>query len=127
MRVVAHSRSRRDTPDWEGFAWLDIDALLAESDVVSLHCPLTPETEGMINAERIASMKSGARVINVARGGLIDEEALAAALSAGKLAGAAIDVFPAEPKSNKDEFVSPLRGLDNVILVHSTGEVCLES
>ncbi|GAA0773873.1 phosphoglycerate dehydrogenase [Roseibium denhamense] len=98
-----------------------LDALLAEADVVSLHVPDTPATRNMFRAEQIAKMKKGAFLINNARGQVIDIDALAAALSSGHLAGAAIDVFPVEPKSNKDEFISPLRGLDNVILTPHVG------
>jgi glycerate dehydrogenase len=97
MRVIAHSRSRRDAPDWEGFAWHDIDALLAESDVVSLHCPLTPETEGMINAERLHLMKPTALLINMARGPVVVDADLAAALRDGTIAGAGLDVLDPEP------------------------------
>ncbi|MEP5419596.1 MAG: phosphoglycerate dehydrogenase, partial [Roseibium sp.] len=98
-----------------------LDALLAESDAVSLHVPDTPETQNMFGADQIAKMKKGAFLVNNARGKVIDIDALAAALKSGHLAGAAIDVFPVEPKSNKDEFVSPLRGLDNVILTPHVG------
>jgi D-3-phosphoglycerate dehydrogenase len=95
--------------------------LLAASDVVSLHLPQTPETRGMIGAAEIAAMKKGAYLINNARGTVLDIDALAAALKSGHLAGAAVDVFPKEPKSNDEEFVSPLRGLDNVILTPHIG------
>ncbi|MTH96052.1 phosphoglycerate dehydrogenase [Roseibium sp. RKSG952] len=98
-----------------------LDALLKASDVVSLHVPDTPETRNMFKEEQIRAMKPGAFLINNARGKVIDIDALAAALKDGHLAGAAIDVFPVEPKSNKDEFVSPLRGLDNVILTPHVG------
>jgi len=98
-----------------------LDALLAASDVVSLHVPDTDATRNMFGADQIAKMKKGAFLINNARGKVIDIDALAAALKSGHLAGAAIDVFPIEPKSNKDEFVSPLRGLDNVILTPHVG------
>ncbi|MEO9529016.1 phosphoglycerate dehydrogenase [Roseibium sp.] len=98
-----------------------LDNLLAQSDVVSLHVPDTPGTRNMFGAGEIAKMKKGAFLINNARGKVIDIDALAGALKSGHLAGAAIDVFPVEPKSNKDEFVSPLRGLDNVILTPHIG------
>ena len=96
-------------------------ALLAESDVVSLHVPETAETTGMIGAAAIAAMKPGACLINNSRGGVVDLEALAAALHAGHLAGAAVDVFPVEPASNKEAFVSPLQGAPNVILTPHIG------
>ncbi|MET1411493.1 phosphoglycerate dehydrogenase [Roseibium sp. HPY-6] len=98
-----------------------LDALLGEADVVSLHVPDTRETQNMFRAEQIGKMKKGAFLINNARGKVIDIDALAEALKSGHLAGAAIDVFPVEPKSNKDEFTSPLRGLDNVILTPHVG------
>lgn len=98
-----------------------LDELLAQSDVVSLHVPDTAETRNMITAAEIAKMKKGAFLINNARGKVVVIEALADALKSGHLAGAAVDVFPVEPKSNKDEFTSPLRGLDNVILTPHVG------
>ncbi|QIL43123.1 phosphoglycerate dehydrogenase [Acidovorax sp. HDW3] len=98
-----------------------LPALLAASDIVSLHVPELPSTQWMVGAAEIAQMKPGAILINASRGTVVEIEPLAAALKAGKLLGAAVDVFPAEPKSNKDEFVSPLRGLDNVILTPHIG------
>ncbi|WP_269581009.1 phosphoglycerate dehydrogenase [Roseibium sp. Sym1] len=98
-----------------------LDSLLEASDVVSLHVPDTEATRNMFGADEIAKMKKGSFLINNARGKVVDIDALAAALKSGHLAGAAIDVFPVEPKSNKDEFVSPLRGLDNVILTPHVG------
>jgi D-3-phosphoglycerate dehydrogenase len=98
-----------------------LHALLEASDVVSLHLPQTPETRGMIGRAEIAAMKKGAYLINNARGTVLDIDALADALKSGHLAGAAVDVFPSEPKSNDEEFVSPLRGLDNVILTPHVG------
>jgi D-3-phosphoglycerate dehydrogenase len=95
--------------------------LLAESDVVSLHVPETPETFRMIGAAEIAAMKPGAYLINNSRGTVVDLDALAEALRAKKLRGAAIDVFPHEPASNAERFVSPLQGLDNVILTPHVG------
>ncbi len=98
-----------------------LEELLANSDVVSLHIPDTSETRGMIGHSEIRAMKRGAYLINNARGKVVNIDALAAALADGHLAGAAIDVFPVEPKSNSDKFVSPLQGLDNVILTPHVG------
>lgn len=98
-----------------------LDALLAESDVVSLHVPETSETEGMFGAAEIAKMKPGSFLINNARGLVVDLDAAAAALKSGHLLGAAIDVFPVEPRSNNDRFTSPLQGLPNVILTPHIG------
>src|SRR5690606_32119908 len=91
-----------------------LQAPLAQSDIVSLHVPALPSTQWMIGAAEIAAMKPCAILINASRGTVVEIEPLAEALRAKRLLGAAIDVFPAEPRSNKDEFVSPLRGLDNV-------------
>jgi len=96
-------------------------ALLAESDVVTLHVPETPETKGLIGAAEFRAMKKGAFFINNARGTVFDDEALAAALKDGHLAGAAVDVFPVEPTANDERFVSPLQGLPNVILTPHIG------
>lgn len=98
-----------------------LDELLSRSDVVSLHVPDTAETRNMIRAEQLAKMKPGSFLINNARGKVIDIDALTAALTSKHIAGAAIDVFPSEPKGNSDEFISPLRGLPNVILTPHVG------
>ena len=95
--------------------------LLARADVVSLHVPETPATQGMIGAVEIAAMKKGCYLINNSRGTVVDLEALAVSLKSGHIGGAAIDVFPVEPSSNADAFVSPLQGLDNVILTPHVG------
>ena len=104
-----------------------LHGLLAQADIVSLHVPETPETQWMIGAAEIAAMKPGAILINAARGTVVEIEPLAEALKARKLLGAAIDVFPVEPRSNKDEFQSPLRGLDNVILTPHVGGSTMEA
>ncbi|GGF66928.1 phosphoglycerate dehydrogenase [Alteromonas lipolytica] len=98
-----------------------LDDLLAMSDVVSLHVPETPETKNMIGQAQLAKMKKGAILINASRGTVVDIDALTAALSSGHIGGAAIDVFPVEPKSNNEEFESPLRQFDNVILTPHVG------
>ena len=98
-----------------------LDALLEIADVVTLHVPETPQTAGMIAAGRLALMKKGAGLINASRGTVVDIDALADALKSKHLAGAAIDVFPTEPKTAADEFVSPLRGFDNVLLTPHVG------
>ena len=101
--------------------------VLAESDVVSLHVPETAETNNLMDAQRIRSMKPGAYLINNSRGRVVDIPALAAALADGHLAGAAIDVFPVEPKSNGEKFVSELQGLENVILTPHIGGSTVEA
>jgi D-3-phosphoglycerate dehydrogenase len=98
-----------------------LHALLAQSDVVSLHVPETPATHGMIGAAELAAMKKGAFLINNSRGTVVDLDALAASLKSGHLRGAAVDVFPVEPASNREPFHSPLQGLDNVILTPHIG------
>ncbi len=98
-----------------------LDALLEMADVVTLHVPETPQTFKMIGAAQLARMKPGAALINAARGTVVDVAALIQALESKHLAGAAIDVFPEEPKANEDEFISPLRRFDNVLLTPHVG------
>ena len=98
-----------------------LTGLLEIADVVTLHVPETAQTQNMIGAEQLARMKKGARLINAARGTVVDIAALAAALQSKHLSGAAIDVFPVEPKTEGDEFKSPLRGMENVILTPHVG------
>lgn len=96
MKVSATGRSKpADSP--VGIGWMDLENLLRASDVVSLHCPLTPETKHMINAPRLKLMKPTAFLLNTSRGPLIDEAALAGALHAGQIAGAGLDVLSVEP------------------------------
>ena len=104
-----------------------LDALLKEADVVSLHVPDTAETRNLMSASRIKSMRKGSYLINASRGTVVDIEALSKALQSGHIAGAAIDVFPREPKSNDDRFESPLVGLDKVLLTPHIGGSTLEA
>ena len=96
-------------------------ALLKEADVISLHVPETPQTKNMMGVAEVEVMKDGVIFINASRGTVVDIEALSEALANKKVAGAAIDVFPAEPKGNAEEFISPLRAFDNVILTPHIG------
>lgn len=95
MKVLAHRRS--GIPHGDPAQAADLDTIFRESDVLTLHCPLTPETQHLIDATRLAQMKPGAFLINTARGPLIDEPALAAALNEGRIAGAGLDVLSVEP------------------------------
>lgn len=104
-----------------------LSELLALSDVVTLHVPETQATQWMIGEPEIAAMKPGGVLINASRGTVVRIEPLADALRQKKLLGAAIDVFPVEPRSNKDVFESPLRGLDNVILTPHVGGSTMEA
>jgi D-3-phosphoglycerate dehydrogenase len=104
-----------------------LDELLERADVVTLHVPQTPSTRLMIGARQLARMRPGAMLINASRGSVVDIPALAEALRDGRLAGAAVDVFPVEPKGNNDAFVSPLVGMDNVILTPHIGGSTLEA
>ena len=98
-----------------------MEELLAQSDIVSLHVPEEASTKNMMGAKEFAQMKDGAIFMNAARGTVVDIPALCDALESKKLSGAAVDVFPTEPKSNKEEFVTPLRKFDNVILTPHVG------
>jgi D-3-phosphoglycerate dehydrogenase len=115
LRRIAHDAY---APPMDGVELVDLETLLRESDYLIVTLPLTAETHHIINAERLALMKPGAYVINIARGPLIDQPALVAALSEGRLAGAALDVFEDEPLATDD----PLLGLENVIVAsHDIG------
>jgi len=104
-----------------------LDDLLQRSDVVTLHVPETPATQMMFGAAQLARMKPGAHLINASRGTVVDIDALAAALESGHVGGAAVDVFPVEPKGNGDVFESPLARFDNVILTPHVGGSTLEA
>ena len=124
MRVLYNRRTRQ--PEWErelGVEYAGLDDLLAESDFVSLQVPLTDETRHMIGAEQLARMKPTAILINVARGPVVDPEALYAALQAGEIAGAALDVTEPEPMRPDD----PLIGLENVVVTPHVGSATVQT
>ena len=104
-----------------------LQQLLASSDVVSLHVPENRSTQDMIGAAELAGMKPGSILINASRGTVVDIDALAQYLESGQLGGAGIDVFPVEPRSNDDEFVSPLRRFDNTFLTPHIGGSTIEA
>jgi len=108
-------------------AAIDLDDLLARADIVTVHVPETPATQWLIGAPQLARMRPGAHLINAARGTVVDIDALDAALRSGHIGGAALDVFPVEPKGNGDAFVSPLTAHDNVILTPHVGGSTLEA
>jgi D-3-phosphoglycerate dehydrogenase / 2-oxoglutarate reductase len=110
-RVIAYDPVQAPPPN---VTPVGLDELFAESDVVSLHCPLTPETQNLVDADRLASMKPGAYLVNVSRGGLVDTAALATALATGTIAGAGLDVLPQEPPDASD----PLLEAPNLLLTN---------
>ncbi|OHV67186.1 dehydrogenase [Mesorhizobium sp. LCM 4577] len=121
LNVVATTRSLRPAPERVGF--LSIDALVEQSDIIVLCCPLTEETRGLISRERIARMKPNALLINVARGPVVDDEALIEALQKGRIGGAALDVFSTQPLPPNH----PYFGFDNVIVTPHMAGITEES
>lgn len=97
MRVVAHDSNESNAPDMPGFEWMTLDRIVAESDVLSLHCPLFADNKGMINRDRLSRMKTTAFLLNTSRGPLVVDQDLADALNAGQIAGAGLDVLSVEP------------------------------
>jgi lactate dehydrogenase-like 2-hydroxyacid dehydrogenase len=123
MTVRYHNRSRLDPEREQGAIYHDdLDDMLGRADVVSLHCPATPETRGLIHADRLARMKDGAILVNTARGALVDDDALLDALATGKLAAAGLDVFNGEPGGDPR-----YRELDNVFLLPHVGSATRET
>jgi len=126
MKVIFHDLETR-LPLGNAEPAKDLNDLLSKSDVVSLHVPETSSTKNMIGAAQIKRMKKNSILINASRGTVIDIDALATAIEKNLLLGAAIDVFPIEPKSNDDKFKSPLQKFDNVILTPHIGGSTLEA
>lgn len=106
MRVIANDTYQGNPPDYEAFRWAPLEELLRESDVVSLHSPLFPDTKGMINAKTLALMKPTAFLINTSRGPLVVDQDLADALNAGQIAGAGVDVLSVEPPAADNPLLS---------------------
>lgn len=106
MRVLAYKPKQQEAPPLELIKWASLDELLTHADVVSLHCPLTPKTEGMINKEALDKMKSSAYLLNTSRGKLVVEQDLADALNEGRLAGAALDVLSMEPPQTNNPLLT---------------------
>lgn len=123
--ILYNNRTRLPAAEEQalGVQYRPLDAMLAECDILSLNCPLTPETAGLINAQKLSLMKKGALLVNVARGGIVVENDLVAALKSGHLAGAAVDVFDQEPPP-KDH---PLLHMDNVICTPHTASTAYEN
>ncbi|HWU51635.1 MAG TPA: phosphoglycerate dehydrogenase [Tahibacter sp.] len=126
MRVIYHDIETKLALG-NARAALSLNDLLGRADIVTLHVPETPATQLMVGAEQLSRMRPGSALINASRGTVVDIDALAAALRSGHLSGAAVDVFPVEPKGNDDAFVSPLVGMDNVILTPHIGGSTLEA
>jgi glycerate dehydrogenase len=123
MHVIAASRSRQNPPDIDNFEWADIDDVLRRSDYVSLHIPLTAETEGIINRETLSIMKPTAILINTGRGPLVVDSDLAEALNTGRIAGAALDVLTVEPPPADN----PLLSAKNCIITPHIGWATYEA
>lgn len=126
MRVISYD-IRPTLPMGNNKAVDSLDALLGASDFVTLHVPETPQTRGLIGQRELVAMKKGACLLNLSRGTVVDLDALAAAIKAGHVGGAALDVYPEEPETNSDDFRSIVRGLPNVILTPHIGGSTLEA
>ncbi|MEM1442943.1 MAG: D-2-hydroxyacid dehydrogenase, partial [Verrucomicrobiota bacterium] len=120
MDVVVYNRTREKVV---GYPYVELDELISTSDIVSLHCPLTPDTQDLMNAERLASMKEGAWLINTSRGPLVDESALAEALESGPIGGAGLDVLCKEPMT----LGNPLRTAPNCLITPHIAWATLEA
>lgn len=123
MKIVAHNRTPRNPPAYPGFEWLDVETLFSTADVVSLHCPQTEENTGFVNANLLGKMKPTGLLVNTARGGLIDETALAEALNNDQIAGAILDVVSIEPITGDN----PLLNAKNCLLTPHNAWATIEA
>jgi len=124
MDIHYYNRKKLDPALEQGATFhADVDDLLVHADFLSIHCPATDETRGLLNAERIAKMPEGAIVVNTSRGAVVDDEALIAALKSGKIAAAGLDVFNGEPENIHPGY----RALDNVFLLPHIGSATRET
>ncbi len=123
MSVAVNSRTRPHPDQASTVSWMDLDALFAASDVLSIHCPLTPQTQGLVNKERLAHMKPSAFLVNTSRGGVVVEQDLADALNQGRLAGAGLDVLSTEPPAADN----PLLGARNCLITPHIAWATLEA
>jgi D-3-phosphoglycerate dehydrogenase len=123
LKVLANTRSPRSVPPGMDIAFRTLDDLMAEADIIVICCPLTPETRGMVDAARIGRMKPTAVIVNGARGAIIDDDALLAALRENRIAGAALDVFATQPLPGDH----PYFGFDNVVLTPHMAGIAEES
>ena len=122
MKVIYHDAIRRESLEQQfGYTFVDLDTLLRESDFISLHVSLSPETKHLIGEAELAKMKPTAILVNASRGGVIDEQALVKALQEGKLAGAGLDVFEKEPVDPEN----PLLAMENVVVTPHIGSATL--
>lgn len=123
MSILGHRRTPDDQSHRNNFRWAGVEEILTESDVISLHCPLVPETEGLISADALRKMKSSAYLINTSRGAVIDEPALRTALERGEIAGAGLDVLSSEPPTTDN----PLLGAPNCVITPHFAWATVES
>lgn len=123
MKVIAHVPRPKPAPGYESFAFASLENLFRQADVISLHCPLTPENQGMVNSSLLSLVKPGALLINTARGGLVAEQDLADALRQGRLAGAGLDVVAREPMTEDN----PLRTAPNCLITPHTAWATVEA
>jgi glycerate dehydrogenase len=123
MSVLAQDQVRAANPSYQPFAWVELDELFAQADVISVHCPLTPQTTGLVNRQRLRLVKPSTFLINAARGGLVVEQDLAEAINEGRLAGAAVDVVSREPMRSDN----PLLGAQNCLITPHIAWATLEA